>query len=82
MSSLIMAPTAKMEAVRRSRTKSFIILLHCFHCFSMQVSVRLLYRFPKLPLASCFSFSTGGLMDGWMDWKMDESQMVNGRRTS
>ena len=69
MSSLIMAPTAKMEGVRGSGTKSLIFLLHFlpffFFFFYASESACLFYSSPKLPLTSLLSLSCRRLVDGW-----------------
>lgn len=67
MSSLITFPAAKMEAVRRRKTKSLISSAAFPLASFVQVGVCLLYSFPKPPpLTSHLSLSTDALVDGWM----------------
>lgn len=82
MSSLITLPAAKMEAVRKRKTKSLISSAAFPFASFVQVGVCLLYSFPKPPpLTSHRSLSTDALVDGWMGrWMWARRQ--NGRSVS
>lgn len=76
MSSLITFPAAKMEAVRRGKTKSLISSPEFPFASFVLVGVCLLYSFPKPPpLTSHLSLSMDALVDGWMErWMRTRQQ--------